>query len=89
MSKHDKLIKKLKTKPKDFTYNELKTLLIGLGYEELSKGKTSGSRVVFLHQKTKHLIRLHKPHPKNILKMYQISLILDELSNTGEITWKM
>ena len=86
MGKHDKLIKKLKTKPKDFTYNELKTLLIGLGYEELLKGKTSGSRVAFLHQKTKHLIRLHKPHPKNILKMYQINLILDELRNTGEIT---
>ena len=86
MSKHDKLIKKLKTKPKDFTYNELKTLLIGLGYKELSKGKTSGSRIAFLHQKTKHLIRLHKPHPKNILKMYQINLILDELRNTGEIT---
>ena len=85
MSKHEKLIKRLKSKPKDFTYNELKSLLSGLGYDEITQGKTSGSRVAFLNNKTKHLIRLHKPHPKNILKSYQINLILEELKNTGVI----
>lgn len=42
MSKKDKLIERLKSKPKDFTYDELKVLLNYLGFYENSKGKTSG-----------------------------------------------
>ena len=45
MSKKEKLINRLKTKPKDFTYNEAKTLLESVGFVESNKGKTSGSRV--------------------------------------------
>lgn len=79
MSGKEKLLTRLLQRPKDFSYSELKTLLIGLGYEELNKGKTSGSRVAFTNQITNHIIRLHKPHPKNILKSYQIDLIIEEL----------
>lgn len=79
MSKIDKLKKRFLSKPKDFTYDELLTLLKGLGYEESNKGKTSGSRVSFIHKETKHIITLHKPHPSNILKAYQVNQILDEL----------
>ena len=44
MSKKEKIIEKLKSKPKDFTY-----------------------------------IALHKPHPNNILKPYQINEIIKKL----------
>ena len=81
MSKQQKLLKRFLSNPKDFTYNELKTLLSGFGYSECAGGSTSGSRVVFINNKTQHIIRLHKPHPHNILKMYQIELIEEELRN--------
>lgn len=74
MSKIDKLITRLLSSPKDFTYTELKTLLKFYGYEEM---QGAGSRVCF--QSNTHKIKLHKPHPGNILKQYQISLIIDEL----------
>ena len=38
----------------NFTYQELRSLMHGFGYEEIQKGKTSGSRVAFVHPKTKH-----------------------------------
>ncbi len=78
MSKKDKLLEKLESKPKDFTYDELKTLLNYLGFYENDKGKTSGSRVEFKDIMNRK-IRLHKPHPGNILKLYQIKKILDKL----------
>jgi hypothetical protein len=40
MSKSDKLIKRLLSKPKDFTYDELNALLLSKGYKEDNVGKT-------------------------------------------------
>ena len=79
MSKLEKLIKRFKGKPRDFTYAELCKMLKSLGYTEDNKGKTSGSRVCFFHKENGHLILLHKPHPANILKLYQVDMILEEL----------
>ena len=81
MSKKEKLLARLLQRPKDFSYSELKILLSSMGYGEFTKGKTSGSRVAFVNNKTNHIIRLHKPHPKNILKSYQVDLIIEELKN--------
>ncbi len=81
MSKHDKLIKKLLRRPRDFSCEELRTLLHGLGYEEESKGRVSGSRVAFIHRTTRHIIRLHKPHPGNELKLYQVDQIIKVLKD--------
>lgn len=39
-----KLINKLRSKPKDFTFDELETLLDLLGFTKSNKGRTSGSR---------------------------------------------
>ena len=41
MTKKDKLLVRFLSIPQDFTYNELKTLLNSLGYEESNLGKTS------------------------------------------------
>lgn len=85
MGKAEKLLQRFLSRPKDFTYNELRKLLKVFGYEESRKGKTSGSRVAFINHKTKHIIRLHKPHPKPELKRYQIDYIEEELKRTGVI----
>lgn len=77
MSKKEKLIARLLTFPKDFTYDEMRSLLGFIGFVERSKGKTSGSRVEFV--KDANTILLHKPHPNNLLKPYQIRQIVNEL----------
>ncbi len=81
MTKQDKILKRFLSKPNDFSYSELKKFLCKLGYIELTMGKSSGSRIAFFNNETKHLIRLHKPHPKNILKRYQLDYIEDELKS--------
>jgi len=86
MSRKEKLIKRLLGKPKDFSYDELRTLLKLFGYEELKKGKTSGSRVAFVNEKSMHIIRLHKPHPRKTLKRYQIEYVIEILKEKGDIT---
>ncbi len=78
MSRLEKEIERLKSKPKDYTYDEVKSLLNKLGFFENNKGRTSGSKVEFLNKDGKK-IEIHKPHPKNILKAYQINLILKTL----------
>jgi hypothetical protein len=78
MSKIEKLTIRLLSSPKDFTYSELKTVLKYLGYNEI---QGAGSRVCF--QSKTHKIKLHKPHPGNVLKQYQIALIIDELKKKG------
>lgn len=81
MTKQDKLLNRFLSKPCDFTYNEMIKLLKGFGYQEVRSGQTSGSRVAFINTAKHHIIRMHKPHPKNILKKYQLDLIEEELKN--------
>ena len=76
MGTKDKLLQRFRSKPKDFTFGELKRLLQSTGYQEQ---QGSGSRVVFVNESLTHQIKLHKPHPGNILKRYQLDLIEQEL----------
>lgn len=85
MSKKDKLLERLKQRPKDFTYDEAKRLLENLGFKEYNKGKTSGSRVNFCHDNIRTKIELHKPHPKKILKGYVIKNLIEQLKEIGVI----
>jgi hypothetical protein len=80
MSKNDKLIIRFLLRPKDFTYSELKTLLWSFGYEEI---QGTGSRVCFAREN--HKIKLHKPHPDDIMKRYQIDLVMKVLKEEGLI----
>lgn len=83
MGKIEKLIKKLKSHPKDFTFEEMETLLTALGFVCFNKGKTSGSRVMF--RKDGIPIILHKPHPRKELLDYQVKQIVSVLSKEGLI----
>ncbi len=84
MSRRDKLIARLKGRPKDFTWDELVKLLEGLDYVEAVTGKTGGSRRRFVHA-TAPAILLHKPHPGNIVKMYVIDYVRQLLIEEGLI----
>ena len=81
MSQKDKLIARLNSKPKDFTFEEAKSLLELFGYVISNSGKTNGSRVCFV--KDKKIFRMHKPHPRKELLAYQIIELIDELRQEG------
>nr|WP_304223333.1 type II toxin-antitoxin system HicA family toxin [Phascolarctobacterium succinatutens] len=82
MGQKEKLIKKLLSKPKDFTFTEAETLLNYFDYVRSNKGKTSGSRVIFIKEGC-HAILLHKPHPRKELLAYQIKTLISVLEQEG------
>ncbi len=84
-SKLDKAKIRLKSEPKDYTFTEARAFLISLGYEEYNKGKTSGSRVMFLRRADGDKISLHKPHPGNEMKSYAVRQLKEHLQSIGEL----
>lgn len=82
MGQKEKLIQRLKSKPKDFTFEEAETLLKYFDYIRSNKGRTSGSRVIFTNA-DRGSILLHKPHPRKELLTYQIKQLLDVLEQEG------
>ena len=84
MSTKDKLIERFKRQPKDFTWQELVRLLRIFGFEVDNKGKTSGSRTVFVRDKDE--IEIHQPHPSNIIKEYVMKNVLKFLIDKKVIT---
>jgi predicted RNA binding protein YcfA (HicA-like mRNA interferase family) len=79
MTQFEKLLNRFLSKPKDFTFKEMKKLLRGLGYREIKSGTTAGSRVAFFHDDIRHIIRIHKSHPEKTMKRYQLDFIEEEL----------
>lgn len=80
MVKINKLITKLKSNPKDFTWVELIRVLAQYGYKEVKKkGKTGGSRRKFVNE-SKDVICLHEPHPKKTVKPYVIKQIIERIN---------
>ena len=84
MGQKEKLIQRLQAKPKDFTFDEAETLLKYLDYTRSNKGKTSGSRIMFVSEKHGSIL-LHKPHPQKELKSYQVKQLIEVLEQEGLI----
>ena len=81
MSKKDKLLDRLLKKPKDFTFDEMESLLSYLGYE-LKQGGI-GSGVKFIRVGSNEVINFHKPHPSGILKRYVLEQVIEKLRKDG------
>lgn len=79
MGQKEKLLARLKDKPKDFTFAEAESLLEYYGYKLNNKGKTSGSRIMFVGNKGVK-ITLHKPHNRKELLDYQVNQLLEFLN---------
>ena len=79
MGQKEKLIAKLKSNPRDFTFEEAEKLLGYLTYHRSNKGRTSGSRVMFTSEGNKSKILLHKPHPRKELLEYQVKQLIEVL----------
>ena len=83
MSKKEKLIKRLLSRPKDSSFEEMKTLLAYLGYELKQGG--GGSGVKFSKENSNEVINFHKPHPGGILKKYVLDQVIEKLRRDGMI----
>lgn len=84
MGQKEKPIKKLKSVPKDFTFDDAARLLGYFAYSISNKGKTSGSRVMFTSAQYPPIL-LHKPHPRKELPEYQIRQLIEVLEQEGLI----
>lgn len=82
MGQKEKLIKKLLSKPKNFTFSEAESLLAYFDYVRSNKGKTSGSRIMFISEKHASIL-LHKPHPRKELLEYQLKQLIAVLRQEG------
>ena len=84
MGQKEKLIKKLRSRPKDFTFDEAETLLGYFTYCRSNKGRTSGSCVMFVSDEYAPIL-LHKPHPRKELLDYQVKQLIEVLEQEGLI----
>jgi len=85
MNKREKLIKRFRTLPRDFTFDEAIALFQNCGFELDNKGSTSGSRVKFYNESDQKSFIMHKPHPSNIIKGYMMREILIFLQKNNYI----
>ncbi len=83
MTKHQKLIDRVLTKPTDFEWTELQVLMQSYGYELKFSG---GSGRKFIHSETNATLFMHAPHPGKILKAYQVREIIRFLKQEGHLT---
>ncbi len=84
MGQKEKLIARLRSLPRDFTFNEAERLLGYLGFVRSNKGATSGSRVKFARPEGGELM-LHMPYPGNELRTYQVKELLSMQEREGLI----
>ncbi|MCR5034806.1 MAG: type II toxin-antitoxin system HicA family toxin [Clostridia bacterium] len=83
MSQKEKLIAKLKSNPRDFTFTDAEKLLGYFSYHRNNKGKTSGSRVAFESDQYAAKILLHQPHARKELREYQVRQLIEQLEQEG------
>lgn len=81
MSKKEKLIDRLLKKPKDFSFDEMQSLLLYFGYELKQGG--AGSGVKFIKEGSNEVINFHKPHPSGVLKRYVLEQVIEKLRKDG------
>jgi len=83
VSKADKLLRRLESRPKDFTWDEALTVLKHCGFHPVAtSSKSTGSHRKFIGPDGRYL-QISQPHPENILKPYQVKDLLDILRETG------
>ena len=81
MSQKDKLVARLLKKPKDFTFDEMVSLLAYFGYN-LKQGGI-GSGVKFTRNNSNEVINFHKPHPNGIMRKYVLDQVVEKLRKDG------
>jgi predicted RNA binding protein YcfA (HicA-like mRNA interferase family) len=73
VARQQKVVDRLLSKPSDFEWRELKTVMESFGYE---LKQSRGSSRKFIHRETKAVLMIHEPHPSKVLKSYQVSAVI-------------
>ena len=84
MSKKAKLIQKLKSEPKGFTWDEATSLMNSCGFK-LENARGGGSGRMFRNVTSKQKVRLHEPHPQKTLLPYMVEILVEALTIAGEM----
>ncbi len=82
MSRFRKLLARLESRPKDFSWKELQSVMAHFGYREMVGG---GSRRKFIQMRTQVSIHLHEPHPRPEVKRYALDIVIKHLKEEGHI----
>ena len=85
MGQKEKLIARCLEVPSDLTYEELARFVGYFGYQEITGGKTGGSRRRFVRQTDQSILFLHKPHPGNIVGRATLRDVLNTLKRNGDL----
>ncbi len=85
MGKKDTLTTRFLSMPKDFEQREMDALMAQCGCVRNNRGKTSGSAVQYVHERTTRVFTYHRPHPGNIIKPYILKAARQFLQDVGEI----
>jgi len=80
VSKHEKALRRIASRPKDFTWQELVSLMTGLSF---TIEKAGGSGRKFVRAETGAVLFIHEPHPDRTLKAYQVKDAIDLLKREG------
>ncbi|MFN3881498.1 MAG: type II toxin-antitoxin system HicA family toxin [Nitrincola lacisaponensis] len=80
MNKRNKLLSKLGSHSNTFPWGDLETLMAQLGYQQQ---EMAGSRVRFYNPDTGHMVRLHRPHPDNVIKGGALKAVRVALKQEG------
>jgi hypothetical protein len=83
VSRLQKTVARLLAKPVDYTWDELLSLMIALGYEHRT---SSGSGRKFFDPVSKALFFMHEPHPSRVLKAYQVRAVIQFLRKERKIS---
>lgn len=81
MAARDKLLERIKRKPKDFTVSELDTLMRNCGCACRHGGR--GSSLRYYHLETGRVLIFDGPHPEKELYPFQIKKVLAFLEELG------
>ena len=79
MNKKEKLIKRFRTLPRDFTFEEVVSLFQGYGFELANKGATSGSRIKFYN--ADDAIKFLKEYDQNMITYKKKNGFCSEIEN--------
>ena len=82
MTKRNKVVARLLTRPSDFSWSELVQVMDTLGFD-LRTSVGSGRK--FIHRQSRETHFIPEPHPSKILKRYQVRDLLSFLRETGHI----
>ncbi len=82
MSDVEKILNKMKTNARNIPYRDVIKVLKSFGFNEVPRGRTSGSSVAFADM-DKNIISFHKPHPEKEVPIGAIVSIINHLRDYG------